>query len=448
MRYEYIVIAHILENPKSIPIALEKVKFDYFTNKNLRKFYKFICTSAAKRNLVTFNVLSHVLKRKKMKHDIYETFGELSNYKGRKIDEFNYSLNQLKNEYKKNLLIDGVTKASQRLIKDSVKDAEKDINDLILNLERLKSNDNGLVLSLREDVKSSFKLYEKTELEDEEDNRILTGFNFIDGITGGGKPGELWIWGGYTGCGKSQFAKEIAYNNIVEGKNVLFISLEMSVQEMKWLFETRHSHVIKPGGLFYKHIEMGMLSKDDKISYVKTLKDWNKGKYGQLVVWSPEYGCTLDSVRRKIELVNMEVPLDMVIIDYLELLKLDENIKSDERTKVTYKCQAMKDIARTFNDNKGIFIFSPHQISRHGFANAEKRGYHILQDLAESSGVERTANLVGWCLRTEDLKEEQKIRIGISKYRSGDINQQGVEIMADFAHSMITEIDEIQEIEL
>jgi len=122
-------------------------------------------------------------------------------------------------------------------------------------------------------------------------------------------------------------------------------------------------------------------------------------------------------------------------------LYLEKSSHDEHRIQIKKKMEQLKDIARTFN-KKGIWIFTPHQISRRGKSAAEKRGYYNLDDLSESSGVEQTANLCGWCLRTEDLKEEGKLRIGINKYRTGSIDPKGVELMADFAHGLIDEVEE------
>jgi len=144
----------------------------------------------------------------------------------------------------------------------------------------------------------------------------LTGISFIDNITGGGKRGELWVWGGYTGEGKTQMAKEIAYRVCTcYGKNVLFVSLEMTVEEMKCSVETRHVHKFVPGGLLAKRIELGTLSKEEKVIYYKALSDWNKNKkYGRFYLWSPPYGCTVDNLALKIEQVQYMMNIDLVIM--------------------------------------------------------------------------------------------------------------------------------------
>ena len=447
MNAEYIVVSYLLENHKSIPVALDKIKPSYFTDKVLRGLFKIIVRGYTRKEYINYNVLDLMLRKKKYGKSVYVIYQNLLEYKNRDSDEFIYALKELNISYKKKLMIQGLTKVSQDLMTDDVNSAFEGLDSLTKKISLVKKSD-GLLQELKHGIRTSFKTYKQAEKEasgESTTKRIKTGFTFIDQITGGMKPGELWMWGGYTGTGKTQFAKEIAYYNYIRGKHVVLASLEMSDNEIRLMMETRHSHKFKEGGLYYKQIEMGLLKKKDREVYYETLKDLhNNKKYGKLTMWFPEFGCSVGSLKNKLESIHIKNPIDLVILDYIDLLEADEHIRGEERNKVTYKCKVIKDIARTFDNNKGIPIFSPHQISRQGSTAAAKRGYHELSDLAESAGVERTANLVGWNLRTEELRMENKIRIGISKYRTGDINPRGAELMSDFAHSLIAEIEDVQ----
>ena len=453
MHNELVVVSYLLEHPKAVPIALDKTKAKFFEDKVIKGLFKLLVKSYHKKEYITYNVLDRMLRKKQYGKAVYAVYEKLLGVKGRKADEFLYAIREINKGYKKRLMIQGLTEISHEVIGDSVNSAHKSILELGRKIDSVKKDSDGLLVGREDGLKNVIEEYKQAEEEANDDgtnkNRIYTGFTFVDQITGGASPGELWIWGGYTGYGKTQFAKEVAYHNLMNGKNVVFISLEMSQQEMNLLFATRHSHKFKKGGLLYKQIRCGMLKKKDRDTYYETVKDLRfNDKYGKFIAWYPEFGCTIGSVRNKLETIALEMKIDAVIIDYIDLLQLDEKVYGEQRHAVTLKCQMMKDLARSFNNNKGVFIFSPHQISRKGATDAEKRGYHILADLAESAGVERNANLVGWCLRTEPLMNENKVRIGISKYRIGDINPRGTELMADFPHSLLAEVEDINDLSL
>lgn len=448
MTNEFIVLAYILKNPKALTVVGDKIQPFYFSNKALRTFYKVILKAHGRKMVVTFPVLDQILRKKKYKKSFYDTYSELMNYENRDGEEFSYSLKQLLRDYKKRLLVKGVTNVSQDLLSDDLGKAESQMKKIMKNMELAKLESDGVLVNIRKDVDESKELYEDIERSlkegDDDYGRVKTGLNFVDAITGGGARGELWIWGGYTGDGKTQMSKEIGYRVCtMYGKNVLFVSLEMSPREVKNMVEIRHSHNFINGGLLTKRLELGTFTPQEKKAYMKTLKDWNRNKkYGKFILWSPPYGCSVEQFAIKLEQISYKTDIDLVIVDYAELLSLPRYIKTENRIQVKYKMEQIKDIARTFNGNKGIWMFSPHQISRGGKEKAIKRGHYILADLAESAGVERTANFVGWSLVTPELKEEGKVRIGISKYRTGKTDERGSELMADFAHSLITELDD------
>lgn len=449
--HEYVVVSFILRNDRAILKCRSSLKVDYFSDSVLRAFYKLVVKYCNRGQNITFNVLEQILDKKKPKQQVLDVFYRLIEYNNRDVNDFQYSIRQMLINYKKRILISGVTDISQEIIGDDQVRAE----DALVNLARVIQNTNiegdGSLIDVRSDAINSFKHYMEVEKAAESDDvfRIKTGINYIDNITGGAKRGELWIWGGHTSEGKTHMAKEIAYRTCTEYKNnVLFVSLEMSIEEMKNVIEARHSHKFIDGGLLTKKIELGALDPKEKKVYKRTLKDFKENEeYGNLILWSPPYGCTVGRLASKMEEVSLTMRLDLVVVDYGELLALDKYSNAEMRIQVKQKMEQLKDLARTFNDNQGVWIFTPHQISRKGKQSADKRGYYLLSDLAESAGVERTANLVGWNLVTPELADEGKVRVGISKYRTGSKDYKGCELMADWAHSIIDEIEEYTDIE-
>lgn len=447
MNNEFVAISYLLKNRRALKSAKDRLKPYYFTNHSLRTFYGLMLKCMSKNVILTYNVLDQMLRKRTHKPELYEAYNELLKYQGTTGDEFLYSLRLIINNYKKKIMISGVTDLGQHLIGEDVTKAEDQLRELTKKLDHATTESDGITVNLREDADTSLEEYNKVEAAlrsgSNEAGRILTGINFIDSITGGGKRGELWVWGAYTSEGKTALSMEIAYRTCaIHKSNVLFISLEMTVEEMKRIIEARHSHNFLPGGIFTKRLELGSLTKEEKEVYQKTLADWKTNqKYGKFVLWSPPYNCTVNNIANKIEQVSYEMDIDLVIVDYAELVALDRFM--EKRLQVTEVMKQLKDLARTFNNNKGVWIFTPHQMSRTGKDKANARGYYTNSDFAESAGVERTANLCGWNLITEELHAEGKVRIGICKYRTGRTDPRGSELMADWSHSLISEIEEV-----
>ena len=446
---EFTVVAFLLKSRKAVKLARESIKLKYFTNPALKTFYGAILKS--KDVIVTFDVLDKMLRKRAHKTELYEAYSELLKYQNTGADEFMYSKNNMIVAHKKQVMISGVTDLGQHLLGENIDVAEERLKSLLKNVESARTGSDGVTVNLRQDTDTSLSLYAQVEkdlrLGTNESGRTLTGINYIDAITGGGKRGELWVWGAATSEGKTQLSLEIAYRTCTMHKsNVLFVSLEMTVEEMKRLVEARHSHKFLPGGIVTKHIELGTMTAVEKDAYHKSLSDWNSNpNYGQIVLWSPPYGCNVNHIAAKMEQVSCDMDIDLVIVDYAELVSLDRFM--EKRLQVTEVMRQMKDVARTFNGNKGVWIFTPHQMSRSGKEKATAKGYYTTSDFAESAGVERTANLCGWNLLTEELKAEGKVRLGICKYRTGRTDTKGTELMADWAHSLLSEIEESSDFE-
>lgn len=448
MKNEFAVIAYLLTNRRALKISKDRLKANYFTNQSLKIFYGVMLRSLITKDyIVTYNVLDQMLRKRAHRTELYEAYNELLKFQNTSGDEFLYCLKGMIQNYKQKIMIHGITDLGQHLIGEDVNKAEEGLKALLKRVDSAKTESDGITVNLREDASISMDEYNKIETAFKsganDAGRTLTGINYIDAITGGGKRGELWVWGAYTSEGKTALSMELAYRTCTLHKsNVLFISLEMSIEEMKRIVEARHSHKFLPGGLFTKRLELGTLSKEEREAYVKSLEDWRTNpNYGKIVLWSPPYNCTVNNIANKIEEVSYDMNIDLVIVDYAELVALDRFL--EKRLQVTEVMKQMKDLARTFNNNKGVWIFTPHQMSRQGKDKADHRGFYTRSDFAESAGVERTANLCGWNLITEDLAAEGKLRIGICKYRTGRTDPKGAELMGDFAHSLISEIEEV-----
>lgn len=445
---EIIVIAYLLENQEAVPAAQERLTEDCFTDSWLRSIYKAVVRAKEKRMPMTFHILDQIMRKKVRPREEYDAYTELAAQKGRELDEYWYAMGEVVRAHERGVMIDGVTKIGQEIAEDDIKRAREEVNDLKRRVDGMAAFETGKCVDIRTDVDASESAYEEAITDADrpmaERKRIVFGMNFIDATTGGAMPGELWLWGGAAKSGKTQTAKELSYRVCASGKNVFMATLEMSVQEIKWMMETRHSHKFTPGGLLYEKIRLGLLTKDELKIYKRTLEDWKRTKgFGKMFIWQPPYRCTVEDLRVKLEVVDAQTKIDMVVIDYIELLD-DEKTRDEYRIRFTEKLRRVKAIARSFRNGEGVFILSPHQINRQGYQKGAKRGYHVMEDLAETANAERIANLIGWCMRTPELEEENKIRQGIAAYRSGSVEsmRRGIDLMGDFAHSIIEEVDE------
>lgn len=180
---------------------------------------------------------------------------------------------------------------------------------------------------------------------------LKIGYDCIDSSTGGFKPGQLIIFVSGPGEGKSTILLNIAYNLFMSGKNVLFFSCEMPMNECVKRFSSRHT------GIPYSKLDTHNLSKEEKMKYKKGVEDFrNFSNYVKIVDENLPDIFTIEA-----EVSRLEKKPDLIIVDYLALVK---NVKSYKN-----KWESIEDVAlglRNISRNYGIPLITAAQINREG----------------------------------------------------------------------------------
>lgn len=260
--------------------------------------------------------------------------------------------------------------------------------------------------------------------------------NTIDRYTGGGYRGETWIVGGYTSDGKTALSKELIWPSVKNNERILWVSLEMECDEMMAIFSTRMAQDLGFTGLTL-----------NKIRRKEFLNDEEKGQWDQvqtemrklsnLWLYHPCGKFTMRDLEAEVDRMKAKGTLDIVVVDYLELM---DATRRSESYRLELK-ETMR-LAKRLAADKDVWLIIPHQISRHGRAEAQERKpypYYVLSDLQESSGVEQNCVVMVWIYQDEQYRGQQRVRIGVSKNRMGARCEQGWEASADFSRCKITE---------
>jgi len=251
----------------------------------------------------------------------------------------------------------------------------------------------------------------------------------LNEITGGGWKGETWIIGGFTSDGKTSLAKEIVYNSMKFGDNILFVTLEMLKEEMCQIFEARIAYDMGYNDITLTKIRRRQLIPSELEDYKKVAEQMLK--YKNLYIYEPSGRFTMDDLEAEIDRMSATVKIDIVVVDYLELIDPDKDYES-------YRIQVKQIMrrAKKLATQKNLWVIIPHQISREGRAKAEKRiePHYIMPDLQESSGVEQNCTVMLWIYQDEKFAKRGRVRIGISKNRMAKKDVMGWEIGADWAH--------------
>lgn len=257
------------------------------------------------------------------------------------------------------------------------------------------------------------------------DYGIKSGIRELDMATGGARNGEVFTIAGFAKEGKSQVLRNWAYNAVVrQRKNVVYASLEMSMNELMPLFTSLHSTNAKFGnkdGIKAFGISEGRLSEDEEKKLAEVANDLeNNPNYGQLYILQMPSGSTVASLRNSLTSLAGIFQVDALFLDYASLLHPERSMDTTTM-QVTSIYKSLKDLALTYNNGKGLPIITAHQTSRakrEAVDKSDNKRYDMGY-LSDASEVERSSDMVAWILRTAELKEAREIRMGMSYFRRG-----------------------------
>ncbi len=230
-----------------------------------------------------------------------------------------------------------------------------------------------------------------------EDYSLYTGFFKLDDLIDGLHNGELTVVGARPGVGKTTFALQIAENIAKKGKNVAYVSLEMSATQMiQKLISMRtgiNSRKIRNGDLTEQEFEL-VFSASTLIADLpfQVLTKLN----------------TIQSIELNSKRLKNRGKLDLLIVDYLQLLKNVGKFNSRE--------QEVADISRTLkllSLELDIPVIALCQLNR----NANKTA-PTLADIRESGAIEQDADNVIFLYQKNP--ENNIVTVDLQKQRAGN----------------------------
>ena len=239
---------------------------------------------------------------------------------------------------------------------------------------------------------------------------VRTGFPTLDLNCGGGfRRGDLIIVAARTSVGKSTYAENLAENVAKNGNRVLFVSVEMTPEQMLYRY------AVRSGTLSHSTLEYGITSEGED-GKVNELQELRKG-LPFYIFDAPT--ATVPMIRAQVSRLNASGQLGLVVVDYLQLLADSQpNAKNpQEHLRIGQITKSLKHLAREYD----VPIILISQLNR----NLEYRGGEPkLADLRESGRIEEDADLVLmlWELEEADAKGNAT-RLKIAKNRQGPQGQ-------------------------
>jgi replicative DNA helicase len=235
---------------------------------------------------------------------------------------------------------------------------------------------------------------------------IRTGYEALDNLIGGLRPGRIYILAARPGVGKSALALKIALNASANGHNSLFFSLEMGAEEiaeraMAMKSSVPLNRIIGNDGL-------------EKYEY-EALADIN----GTGGIWIDDRAeLSMNKVASVTRRAVRTTKARVIVLDYLQLLTPDERRK-DRHLEVAGDTKALKKLARQCN----VPILVLCQLNRESESRSDNQPK--LSDLRESGSIEQDADCVMLLWRDKptpgEQGHEQNIKCSVAKQRNGPL---------------------------
>ncbi|WP_245592089.1 replicative DNA helicase [Clostridiisalibacter paucivorans] len=405
---EQSVLGSMILDREAIVTASEILDADDFYSEAHREIYSCILSLYNKNEPVDLITLSEELK----KRDTLESVGGtiyLANLSDSVYTTAN--IKQYSEIVEEKSILRRLIKASNEIISEGYSDS-KDINLVIdfaekkiFDITQKKSHDG--FAPIKTVLLDSFNRIEELYESEGGYTGLPTGFIDLDNKTSGLQQSDLILVAARPSMGKTAFALNIAQNTALkQGASVGIFSLEMSKEQLVHRMLSAESHVE------IQKIRNGDLSEDEWPKLIRSM-----GPLSQANIFIDDTpGITLNEMRAKCRRLKIEHGLDLVLIDYLQLMNSDSRGENRQQ-EISSISRGLKGLAREMD----CPVMALSQLSRAPELRADHRP--IMSDLRESGAIEQDADVVLMLYRDEYYHpDSDKKNIGeviITKQRNG-----------------------------
>jgi replicative DNA helicase len=264
--------------------------------------------------------------------------------------------------------------------------------------------------------------YDRVSESSKQKDEILglpTGLIDIDNLLGCMQNSDLIIVAGRPGSGKTGFLLSVANNVALKTKkHVAFFSMEMSNEQ---LLQRLLAQVT---GINTQRLRSGKIEEDEWELFTEGIEILNNA----VIFLDETPSLTPMQLRTKCRQLHLEHKLDLVLIDYIQLMVGDARTENRVQ-EVSYISRNLKALAKELK----IPVMAAAQLSRASEMRDQQQKRkdepkeYRLSDLRESGSLEQDADVVMFIDR--DLKKEGISRVIVAKHRNGPTNESGIEVV-------------------
>jgi replicative DNA helicase len=314
---------------------------------------------------------------------------------------------------KEKAMLRSLIEAGGRIVQTAY-EASQDVAEILDQSERLvfeiaQDQLRAGFVPMRVIADQGLKTIERLQQHRELVTGLSTGYGTLDEMTSGFQPTDLIIIAARPGMGKTSFALNVAQNCSKLGRRVGIFSLEMSREQLFLRLLTGQARVDAHA------MRTGRLRREEWRRVTDTLAEIAEVP----ISIDDTAGISILEMRAKSRRLKMETGLDLLIVDYLQLMRSRARFENRNQ-EISEISRGLKELAKELQ----VPVIAISQLSR----APEQRGPGSkpqLSDLRESGAIEQDADVVMFIYREEVYKPTEENRglaqVIIAKQRNGPI---------------------------
>ena len=400
---EKTTLSHLIWNEDYSRKVIPFIKEDYFTDKNDKVIFQEIIKFIEKYNKTPTitSIQIEIDNRKDLSESQFKEIKEtISTFEKEDVD-IDWLCDTTENWCKEkaiyNAIVDGIS-----IIEGRDKNRKPDALPSLLTDALAVSFDNRVGHDYLKDSNTRFDYYHKVE------ERIPFDLEFFNKITKGGLPQKtLNVALAGTGVGKSLFMCHMASNCLSQGKNVLYITLEMAEERIAERIDAN-----------LMNISIDDLHDLPKTMYQDKIEKVKKRASGTLIIKEyPTASAHSNHFRQLIQELAIKKTFkpDIIFIDYLNICA-SSRFRGGSNINSYTIIKAIAEELRGLAVENNLPIVTATQTTRSGFVSTDIG----LEDTSESFGLPATADFMFALISTDELEELNQMAVKQLKNRYND----------------------------
>ena len=287
----------------------------------------------------------------------------------------------------------------QKAYDESYDSVETFLDEVEGSIFQIGENKQGGLVGAAELIKISIDKLTELSTNTKDCTGISSGFKALDKMTSGFQPGEMTIIAARPSMGKTAFSLNIAQQAALrEGKTVAYFSVEMGKEQLMMRMLANEARV--------RLSDLRVGSVNDN-AWPRLIDKASKMAEANIFI-DDTSGISPFEIRAKCRRLKAQHGLDLVMIDYLQLMSLKQKVESRER-EVSEISKSLKALAKEL----GVPVIALAQLNRGVEGRSNRRP--MLSDLRESGSIEQDADVIMMLYRDDYYEKDNPDVKGIAE---------------------------------